>query len=65
MSLLPNKVLSGRLPFACGDLLRETVGGVSIDLTYIGLFRRTRIPLANTGGSSCGGSCSSGSCGTH
>ena len=47
-----------------GDLL-ETVGGVSIDLTYMGFSVEPEIPLANTGGSSCGGSCSSGSCGTH
>ena len=47
-----------------GDLL-ETVGGVSIDLTYMGFSVEPEIPLANTGGSSCGGSCSSGSRGTH
>ena len=40
-------------------------GGVSIDLTYMGFSVEPEIPLANTGGSSCGGSCSSGSCGTH
>mgnify|MGYP000441260447 FL=1 len=40
-------------------------GGVTIDLTYMGFSVEPEIPLANTGGSSCGGSCSSGSCGTH
>lgn len=46
------------------DLL-ETVGGVTIDLTYMGFSVEPEIPLANTGGSSCGGSCSSGSCGSN
>ena len=47
--------------FCIEEALLGKIGGVDIDLTYMGFTVEPRIPLANEGGSSCsscGGSCS-------
>ena len=50
------------IPFCIEKELLTTIGGATIDLTYMGFSIEPEIPLAAADGG-CGGSCSTGSCG--
>ena len=52
----------GGFKFCINSELLEKIGGVTLDLTYMGFAVEPQIPLASAGGSSCGGCSGSSSC---